>query len=119
MVQLNDLKEKGVFKTVIRPAEAFPEGTPEREAWEGVELTFREMTSKEATAAYGNEDQSGFLKVFRDTLVDHNIYNGEKKASVEQVLQLVESSSTVYTHCIQEWSEALPLQNKNGGSSDS
>ena len=121
MVQLNDIQERGIFKVTIYPEYAFPEGSEERDAWAGAELTLRELDSSEANVAYqGDENRKEFLKVFRKALADHNVYKGEStKASAEEVMKLVESSSSVYTYVIQEWSSSLPLRRRRDGNSDS
>jgi ABC-type sulfate transport system substrate-binding protein len=91
-------------------------------AWDGVVLTFRELTGKEATAAFNaaneKEQSERLFSTFRDTLVDHNIEQDGEKKSTKDVLDLLYSSSTVYTYCINTWSNSLPLAKANSGRSD-
>lgn len=121
MVDFNDLKTAGIFKIEIEPKYAFDEGSQQYEAWDGVVLTFRELTGKEATAAFNAKDEKErsekMFNTFKDTLVDHNITEGGEKKAKKDVLELLYESSTAYTYCINAWSNSLPLARANSGRS--
>jgi len=119
MVKLNDLEANGVFKTVLYPENAFPEGSEWRKAWAGTEITFRELDEQEARAIYETGGAKEFGKMLSKLIVEHNVEkeSGEL-ASNEQVAKLLRNSASVYTYVLQEWQAALPLATKNAGNSD-
>jgi hypothetical protein len=124
-VRINDLKEKGVFKTVIEPKYAYEEGSEPFQAWDGAEVTLREVNSQEALVLYGagtegnTNSHKELAKLLPKVIVDHNfVKESGEPASAEQVAELLMESSSVYTYLLQEWQNAVPLARMNNGSSD-
>ena len=122
-VLLSNLKEKGYFKTVIHLADAFDAEDPSQvdlaAEWEGAQITIRELNARE-TSEYRKQAESGVIDDLAAVIVDHNIYREEgKKASSEEVAEIINRSQTMYMHVINEWMKSLPLakRSKEGSAS--
>lgn len=124
MVYLNDLKERGYFKHVIYLADAFDEADEEqadqRAAWKDLEVTIRELNAEE-TAQYREMASTGNIPAenLAAVIVAHNIEReAGKKASAQEVADVICRSQTVYMHVINEWMTSLPLGKRSGNSSE-
>jgi hypothetical protein len=123
MAYLNEIKAKGIFKIRITLAKAFVakddyEGDPELQAaYDGLVITLREPRGEEVLsidAGTGTNDAT-WLKLFPECLIDWNVLRAEnEKASKEEVLDLLRTSSTLYTYVLNEWGASLPLARKSG-----
>lgn len=110
-----DIKNLGVFTKTIYLADAFAEGDEIRKDYEGVFVVLREPTTEETFKSQNNNDYA--MKLIPDLVIDHNIDNGDKKATNAEVGKMLRASSTIYTHVAQEWGNALPLARKSGAKS--
>ena len=117
---INDLKAKGYFKIRIRLDEAFDaEDAEEKEfadMWAGAFIDLRELRPEEAAAA--SDDPKSMMSKLRDIIVGHNFEFAEgKKASNDDVVEAISSSSTVYSHVMSEWVKHLPLAKRSTANS--
>jgi len=115
-IKINDLKEAGIFKLVIRLADAFDPEVPEEkenhDALEGAEITIRELSAKESAALA--EDNNLFMEDLKSFIVAHNIEKEDgTPADAQAVAQLVLSSQTIYAHVNQEMMAHFPLLRKS------
>lgn len=125
-VQINNLKSHGWFKTHIDLANAFDEKDPTEaemaEAWGEAWVELREIDGQEAAALNSSMDSGAQNQWFVDKLpqliVEHNIEKGEgKKASKEEVSEVIVRSSTMFAYVLQEWLSSLPLARRSATSS--
>jgi hypothetical protein len=121
-VMLSNLKEHGYFKTVIHLADAFDaEDEAEielAEQWEGATITIRELNARE-TSEYRKQAEEGYIDNLAAVIVDHNIYREEgKKASTEEVAEIIGRSQTMYMHVLNKWMASLPLAKRSRSNSE-
>lgn len=122
-VLINNLKEKGFFKIRVEISEAFDMDDPDEqenaEAWAGAWIDIRELSASEAAEFHNSPEE--FMERLDQVIVDHNFYQdkeGKKKASKEQVADIIKASSTVYNHVMTKWAEHLPLAKRSARSSE-
>lgn len=121
-VLINNLKARGYFKTRIVLSEAFnaddEEQAPYAKEWDGAIVELRELNAAEQARvqeAHAEGMQAALTEILRDAMVDHNLYREEgKKASSDEVVDIIKSSGTVFNHVMTEWVQHLPLARRSG-----
>ena len=124
-VLINNLKSQGYFKIRIDLSEAFDsedeDQAPYAKAWDGAYIELRELNAPEQARvqeAQAEGMQGALTEVLRDAIVDHNLYREEgKKASSDEVAEILKTSGTIFTHVLSEWVQHLPLAKRSGGRS--
>ena len=123
-VLINNLKAKGYFKVRINLADAF-DAEDETQAeyaaeWDGAYIDLRELNAGESAQLQEHSDINALSGVLRAAIVGHNIYREENKlASSDEVAEIIQSSGTIYSHVIQQWTASLPLAKRSAKSSAS
>jgi hypothetical protein len=121
MVQFNDLKTKGLYKSRVYLANAIPEeDTEQKEALDGLYLEFREMSKKQSFRIQqaGEAAQDEATAVMWECLVDHNVMQDGEKVADKEVIAFVEQSSNIFAYTIETWMGDNPLARRSAGSSN-
>jgi hypothetical protein len=118
-VLINNLKTKGYFKVRINLDEAFDAEDETQaeyaEEWAGAYIDLRELNANESALLQEKHDVETFSGILRNVIVGHNIYREENKmASSDEVIDLIHSSSTIYSHVMASWMASLPLAKRSG-----
>ena len=117
-VLINNLKAKGYFKVRINLADAF-DAEDETQAeyaaeWDGAYIDLRELNAGESASLQEKHDIDTFATILRQVIIGHNIYREENKmASSDEVIDLIHSSSTIYSHVMAVWMASLPLAKRS------
>lgn len=106
-----DIKNLGVFTKRIDLADAFQEDDEIRKDYDGVYVILREPTTEETFKSQGNSDYA--MRLIPDLVIDHNIDDGEVKATNKAVGEIIKKSATLYTYIAQVWGESLPLARRS------
>jgi hypothetical protein len=106
-----DIKNLGVFTKRIDLADAFEKDDEIRKDYEGVYVVLREPTTEETFKSQGNSDYA--MRLIPDLIIDHNIDDGEVRATNKAVGEIIKKSATLYTYIAQVWGESLPLARRS------
>lgn len=109
-MKLSDAKSKGIFRKVVNIGDFF-EGMKEKDVW----IKLREPTTQEAENLKTDSSLAEVRKVLQSCIEDHNFEDEQgAKATPADVMELVSSSSGMFTKVLSEWQESLPLMRQTG-----
>lgn len=109
-MKLSEARNKGIFRKVIYIGDYF-EGMEEKDVW----IKLREPTTAEAEDLKKDSSLGEVRKVLQSCIEEHNFEDEQgAKASAEDVMDLVSSSSGIFTKILSQWQESLPLMRQTG-----
>lgn len=105
-----DIKNVGVFTIKVHLADAFFDDDEVRKSYKGEYVELREPTAEEAGKFSNSEVDINMIKPF---IIGSSFKDGDNPATVDQIAEAIQKSSSIFTHVVTKWGESLPLARKN------